>query len=105
MGVSSANGYTTDGNYFVLNKGSQGVGFYRLKSGKKIGTGKACLYYNGSLGAREFFGFEEETTGIDATLENIEERIVNSVYDLQGRRVEHPAKGLYIVNGKKTVIK
>ena len=26
-------------------------------------------------------------------------------YDLQGRRVAHPAKGLYIVGGKKTIIK
>jgi len=24
-------------------------------------------------------------------------------YDLNGRRVEHPTKGLYIVNGKKVV--
>ena len=28
-----------------------------------------------------------------------------NVYDLQGRRVEKPTKGLYIVNGKKIVIK
>ena len=28
-----------------------------------------------------------------------------SIYDLQGRRVENPSKGIYIVNGKKTVIK
>ena len=27
------------------------------------------------------------------------------IYDLQGRRVSNPAKGLYIVNGKKVVIK
>ena len=26
-------------------------------------------------------------------------------YDLQGRRVEKPTKGLYIVNGKKVIIK
>ena len=29
----------------------------------------------------------------------------NGYYDLQGRRVAQPAKGLYIVNGKKMVIK
>ena len=27
------------------------------------------------------------------------------VYDMQGRRVNHPSKGLYIVNGKKYVVK
>ena len=26
-------------------------------------------------------------------------------YDLSGRRVEHPTKGVYIVNGKKVVIR
>ncbi len=39
-------------------------------------------------------------------LVNSEERIVNSeVYDLQGRKVNQPTKGLYILNGKKVVIK
>ena len=28
-----------------------------------------------------------------------------AVYDLQGRRVEQPSRGLYIINGKKIVIK
>ncbi len=27
------------------------------------------------------------------------------IYDLQGRRVENPTKGIYIVNGRKVVIK
>lgn len=30
---------------------------------------------------------------------------VNEFYDLQGRKVENPVKGIYIVNGKKVVIK
>ena len=48
-----------------------------------------------------FFG--DETTGISATLVNSEQRIVNSVFDLQGRKVAQPTKGLYIVNGKKVM--
>ena len=58
--------------------------------------------------------FEDETTALK--LVNSEERIVNSeVYDLQGRKVNHSSlftsgkatlkKGLYILNGKKQVIK
>ena len=27
------------------------------------------------------------------------------IYDIAGRRVQNPAKGIYVVNGKKTVIK
>ena len=27
------------------------------------------------------------------------------IYDLQGRQVENPTKGIYIVNGKKMIVK
>ena len=43
-------------------------------------------------------------TGVDQIRSKTEEES-DSVFDLQGRRVEKPAKGLYIVNGKKVVIK
>ena len=33
------------------------------------------------------------------------QRSTFNVYDLQGRKVANPTKGLYIVNGKKIVIK
>ena len=47
---------------------------------------------------------KDGTTGIDATLVNSEK--VNSQYfNLAGQRVAHPAKGLYIVNGKKVLVK
>lgn len=47
---------------------------------------------------------EEETTGIE-NLEPAGNGQQTIVYDLQGRRVENPTKGIYIINGKKTVIK
>ena len=88
------------------------MGFYKLKSGKTVGVGKAYLTY--TAGAREFFDFNE-TTGLKAIdngplgtqgrLPEQELTTDNVVYDLQGRRVSQPAKGLYIVNGKKIVIK
>ena len=30
---------------------------------------------------------------------------VEAIYDLQGRKVENPSKGLYIINGKKVYVK
>ena len=41
-------------------------------------------------------------TGINAV--NSEEIKDNNYYDLSGRRVVQPTKGLFIVNGKKVVI-
>ena len=42
------------------------------------------------------------TTGISETM-NYEPRTMNA-YDLQGRRVERPTKGLYIMDGRKVVV-
>ena len=57
--------------------------------------------------ARSFtFSVDGEPTGIisigrDGSV-NVEQ---NAVYDLQGRRIAQPKHGLYIVNGKKVIIK
>ena len=98
-GVTAADPSTT----YVLNHTKEnGVGFYKLKSGITLGYGKAYLTYPAS-GAREFIGFGN-TTSIQA-IDNGQLTIDNVVYDLQGRRVSQPTKGLYIVNGKKVVVK
>ena len=55
--------------------------------------------------ARISIGFsDDKTTGI-AEIENGKLPIDNSAYDLQGRKVLKPVKGLYIRNGRKEVAK
>ena len=103
-GVDNPEGEETNGTFYVLNNGSKGVGFYKLADGKKLGYGKAYLWYSGSL-APGYFGFGE-TTGINAV--NGSEFMINGsdIYNLNGQRVAQPTqKGLYIVNGRKVVIK
>jgi hypothetical protein len=83
----------------VLNyTDDNGVGFYKLSSTGTIGAHKAYLVSN--AGAREYFLFDE-ATGIEA----IEHSTLNieHYYDLQGRVVTQPAKGLYIKDGKKYI--
>ena len=48
--------------------------------------------------------FEGETTGISTVKTDADTKDA-VIYDLQGRRVMQPTKGLFIVNGKKVVIK
>ena len=63
--------------------------------------------YNVTANAREYLeiSFEDDdVTGIDATLVN-SEKVNSDIYDLQGRKVEQPTKGLYIVNGRKVIVK
>ena len=68
-----------------------------------ISLNKAYLSVESS--SRDIFFIEDgETTGISATLMN-NETMNNEYFDLQGRKVANPTKGLYIVNGKKVVIK
>ncbi len=98
------------GQTYVLNKGGNGIGFYKLKSTGTIGAHKAYLTYSGAT-AREYFLFDEETTGLKDVRGQKEDdgeyqsSVRGDYYDLQGRKVAQPAKGLYIVNGKKVVIK
>lgn len=99
---------STAGTYhyvFGFNTADPSIyGFYNLASATSVPAGKAYLETTTELtaGARISIVFEDETTGISLT-ENSELRTENAVYDLQGRRVAQPQKGLYIVNGKKVI--
>lgn len=55
--------------------------------------------------AREGFAFADDETTAIKNLTPALSQGEGAVYDLQGRRVAQPQKGLYIVNGKKVVIK
>lgn len=69
-----------------------------------LAANKAYLAVPKDVEAREGWWFDSETTGIK-TVENAASSINGEVYNLAGQRVAQPAKGLYIVNGKKVVVK
>lgn len=85
------------------------LGFYRY-SGTIIKGNKAFLLVDANASGSKLDGYdmEEEGTadGIDEVTTATVETATNAVYyDLQGRRVDHPVRGIYIVNGKKVIIK
>ena len=106
---------TTGGDkYYKLAYGKKGsanenvVGwYYGAENGAafSIEGGKAWLALtNESARNADFFTLDDGyTTMIDAV--NQERPIDNYYYNLRGQRVSQPTKGLYIVNGKKVVIK
>ena len=96
-------GNTTSSTVYVLANKNYGVGFYRWV-GDELGAGRVYLPVGASAGAREYCGFfVDETTAI----QSIDDSKTNEgpFYDLQGRQVDNPTKGIYIVNGKKFVVK
>ena len=98
---------TNPGNAYVLNyKMSNGVGFYKLSSTGYISANKAYLVYNNAANgtAQAFFAFDSAVTGVEVNKADANED-EHKVYDLQGRRIAKPANGLYIVNGKKVIMK
>ena len=92
-----------DGEYtnYILNKKNGVLGFYKA-NGKKVAAGKAYLKMHTGSGAAEFIGFDGEVTAIESLTAD---KADNEIFDLQGRRVAKAAKGVYIVNGKKVVLK
>ena len=96
---------TGDGSTIYVLANKTPVGFYKLSSSATVPAGKAYLQISGGVAsAPAFIGFGNGTTGIQ-TIDNGKLTNDNVYYDLQGRRVAQPTKGLYIVNGKKVVIK
>lgn len=90
-------------SYVFANQGGV-LGFYKLSTSTAIPSGKAYLEA-GSYGSRMVIAFEDETTGI-SELKQIDQMNLNeAVYNLRGQRVAQPVKGLYIINGKKILMK
>ena len=99
----SATNVTADGTQYVLAKpAGKEIGFYKAASGTTIAAGKAYLV--SPSGAPCFvFNFDGSATGIEAV--EAAKSFDGAFYNLAGQRVSQPTRGLYIVNGKKVVIK
>src|SRR5574344_2509190 len=105
---------TNDGTtYLTLGQKAGGTkyGFYLNNTTNNIPANVCHILkskYIPSLGAKGLdISFNETPTSISTATMGNEANAEVKVYDLQGRRVtsSHPTKGLYIVNGKKMIIK
>ena len=93
---------TIDGaNDYVLGINGGEVGFYHWNS-NNLGANRAYVIGNGSSVKGFVLSWDDET-GIKNL--NVNDNLNKVVYDLSGRRIQKPTKGLYIVNGKKVMVK
>lgn len=102
---------TTEDTYtnMILNNVGGNIGFY-FANGKKVEKNRAYLHIlttnaPAAAGARMTIVFDEESTGIQKIESEAANKENGAYYNLSGQRVAQPTKGLYIVNGKKVVIK
>lgn len=98
-------GYTAKQNY-VLADGNKGIGFYKANF-TAIAANKAYLpseNITNAQGVMMAFSFGDEVTGIDNV--NAAAPAAKKYYDLQGRRVLYPAKGIFVTeDGQKVLFK
>jgi len=95
-------------NYY----GGREYAFYKLRTGRTIPEGKAYLsskdMTQGNLQRQNAPAKGTYVIGSDATsisLLQTASPVSGIIFDLQGRRVSHPQRGLYIVDGKKLFVK
>ena len=99
--------------FYLFGKGAVGQGFYyqtgRDGNSIKLSAHRAGLKLSTSgpdfAPAKELiFNFDDATTTGINNVQPVAEKKNDVIYDLQGRRVTNPSRGIYIVNGKKVVI-
>lgn len=94
--VNSATKYN-----YILNVVNNKLGFYKAHN-QTVATNRAYLQTSVAAEARVDINFGENSGIVTVSREATAN---NRFYDLQGRSVMQPTKGLYIVNGKKVVVK
>ena len=104
--ATTGNAVETNVNAYILSKNGNTAVFKKLKSdARTIAQYKAYLELNGTQSAQLMnFAF----AGSDLTgIQNVTETSAKSktAYDLAGRKVGKLQKGIYIVNGKKVIVK
>lgn len=98
--------------YKLANDPTDGLGFYYGAEGGVAFTNGAHKAYlavmTKTMSQMRGFSFDSMTTGINHVVANAEHAKSTVIYDLNGRRVNSlnaAAKGVYIVNGKKVIVK
>ena len=106
-GVDVATAVDANYKYYVLSNENLTLGFYTY-TGATLGANKAFIKVAVGSPAPAFyaFNFGGQTTDLSEKVKvNSEIFATAPVYNLNGQRVNQPTKGLYIVNGKKVIVK
>ncbi|MBR1447066.1 MAG: hypothetical protein IJ586_08315, partial [Alloprevotella sp.] len=87
----------------VLGANGGVVGFYTLSATGTLGANRAYIDNSSSSDVRALVLAAGEATGISTVATEAAQN--GKAYDLAGRRVQNVQNGLYIINGKKVLVK
>lgn len=102
----AGNGSTTvtEGNFMLAYSSTDEIGkFYAIGAGGYIVPANKA-YLPAFAGVKSLVLSFDEETGIQS-IENEQSTLNGDIYNIAGQRVNKATKGLYIINGKKVVIK
>ncbi len=109
-GVIGSNSYLGNWNSYMIysqgdkiairNAGDAGAEFWYIDDNNKIAKSSAELVNSFNFRIEKV---EKEENGI-SEVESDQGTADNIIYDLQGRKVARPGRGLYIINGQKVIL-
>lgn len=100
VGVNEQTTITADD--YILSRSSDGVGFYKAGSHTTLAAHRAYIPAATAAGIKSFaisFGDTDAIGAVKAVNDNAD------IYNLAGQRVIKLTKGIYVVNGKKVLVK
>lgn len=107
--------------YIFAKDNSNNIGFYKLATNYSRSKDESTVYYyelgahtayletstdvTPTADARVALLFSDDETTAVQTIEAIERPQSDKIYNISGQQVGKPTRGLYIINGKKLIIK
>lgn len=95
--------------YYSMGRKDGKIGFYKFNNNGTttitLGANKAYLDTGSTTSSKGFTFSFGDPSGIDQVGTDVSVQMTDVIYNLSGQRVNRLTKGLYIVNGKKVVIK
>ena len=88
---------------YVLQNGEGGLGFYQVANTNEIKITSFRAYLTAPGGGSKLRIVYDDATAIDEVKTQVE--FDGAIYDLQGRKVAQPTKGIYVKNGRKFIVK
>lgn len=106
-GIYARKLYQAGDSWYALNGGT----FYKAGTGNYLTPFRVYLTQSSSTSASKpnsiglFLNEDDDITGINSATQTVTDDGNDVIYNLQGQRVTNPSKGIYIINGKKVIIK